>query len=131
MSNKSRLSKYILARTLVICVALTVLLPCKGAEADTLSYTANAKDTLTITADSALDAAVEDSIAKIVTSVDSANQKQTSIVIKDSVGKKRKEKVPSAQCGLQLSYLEPDKYTTANIGNCQLCTEVFLDAYMQ
>lgn len=113
MSNKSRLSKYILARTIVICVALTSILPCQGVETDTLSYTANAKDTLAITASSALDAAVEDSIAKIVTSVDSANQKQTSIVIKDSVGKKRKEKRdwstwrPSAKRAMWLAIVIP------------------------
>lgn len=96
---------------MVVYVVLTAFLPCYGAGVDTLSYTVHAKDSLTMTANDTLGAAVKDSVAKIVAAVDSANQ--TSIVIKDSLGKKRKEKRdwstwrPSAKRAMWLAIVIP------------------------
>lgn len=107
MNTQSRLSKYILMRTLAVCVVLSVLLPCKAAEVDSL-VSHNAKDSIAVAEQESF-VAMDDSVAKIISAVDSANLNST----KDSLSKRPKEKRdwstwrPSAKRAMWLAIVIP------------------------
>lgn len=110
MSITNRLSKHIGTRMLVICLALTVFSPCRGMSTDTLALD-KAKDSISVTGKMPYEA-VEDSVAKIMSAVDSANLSRT--IIEDSMAKKtRKEKRdwstwrPSAKRAMWLAIVIP------------------------
>ena len=107
MNTQSRLSKYILMRTLAVCVVLSVLLPCKAAEVDSL-VSHNAKDSIAVAEQESF-VAMDDSVAKIISAVDSANLNST----KDSLSKRPKVKRdwstwrPSAKRAMWLAIVIP------------------------
>lgn len=84
MSITNRLSRHIGTRMLVMCLALTVFSPCKGMSTDTLALD-KAKDSISVTGKMPYEA-VEDSVAKIMSAVDSANLSRT--IIEDSLAKR-------------------------------------------
>ena len=95
---------------LVICLALAMFSPCKGMLTDTLALD-KAKDSISVTKDTPYEA-VEDSVAKIMSAVDSANLNRT--IIEDSLAKNtHKEKRdwstwrPSAKRAMWLAIVIP------------------------
>lgn len=107
MISPSRLPKYILMRTLAVCVVLSVLLPCKSAEADSL-VSINGADSIAMM-EQKTSAAMNDSVAKLIAAADSANLNS----IKDTLPIKPKEKRdwstwrPSAKRAMWLAIVIP------------------------
>lgn len=88
MVTKSRLYILKLAAVVAIWIASACVSPCRGSVSGSL-FTMEENDSTTIKADS-LTLNFNDSVAKIITAVDSANLNNT--VRADSVGKRTKEK---------------------------------------
>lgn len=88
MATKSRLYISKLATIVAIWIASAGVSPCRGNTAG-LPITADNSDSTAVKTDS-ITLSVNDSVAKIITAVDSANLNSTVMI--DSVGKKKKEK---------------------------------------
>ena len=84
-----------------MCLALTVFSPCKGMSTDTLALD-KAKDSISVTGKMPYEA-VEDSVAKIMSAVDSANLSRT--IIEDSLAKK------DTQGETRLEHMAPKRKT--------------------
>lgn len=109
MNILNRLSEYMQVRCFAFCAVLLVLLPCKAMEADTLAIV-NTADSVAAQEDKSL-VAIDDSVAKIITAVDSANL--NNIARGDSLVTKKKEKRdwntwrPSAKRAMWLAIVIP------------------------
>lgn len=109
MATKSRLIIQKLAMVMAVWLVAGAFMPCKGHTTCALPFI-NDNDSTTIKTDS-LSANVNDSIAKIITAVDSANLNRT--VFPDSTGKKKEEKRdwstwrPSAKRAMWLAIVIP------------------------